>query len=108
VKEWDRALMSVMQPSLDFASPELVNAIKCVDTYSDIFSLGLLAASVFNNCKPVLASKGLVETYKTKMESVSSIGINHVFCLVGKDPYHRCTLVQKCSSNVRSRSKSLS
>lgn len=70
VNEYDRSMMSVMQPSLDFASPELISGVKC-GVYVDVFSLGMLACSLFNDCRPILAAKGLLDTYKTKIESVS-------------------------------------
>lgn len=70
VREWDRSVMSVLQPHLDYASPELVNGLTC-GVYVDIFSLGLLVSTIFNDCKPVLSAKGLIDTYKTKIETVS-------------------------------------
>jgi serine/threonine protein kinase len=68
-KDYDRSMMSVMQPTLDFAAPELINGSKC-DVYVDVFSLGMLGAALFNNCKSVLASKGLLDTYRTKTDAV--------------------------------------
>lgn len=69
-KEYDRSMMSVMQPSLDYSAPELINGSKC-DIYVDVFSLGLLSATFFNSYKPILATKGLLDTYKNKVDAMN-------------------------------------
>uniref|UniRef100_A0A915EKZ7 Protein kinase domain-containing protein n=1 Tax=Ditylenchus dipsaci TaxID=166011 RepID=A0A915EKZ7_9BILA len=69
-QEWDRRVMAVMNPELNFAAPEVVQGIKC-DVYADMFSLGVLAYSVFNNNKPIFDSKGLLDCYKKNIDKVS-------------------------------------
>ncbi|KAI6191626.1 Protein kinase domain-containing protein [Aphelenchoides bicaudatus] len=89
-KEYDRGAMSVMQPTLDYAAPELINGSKC-DVYVDIFSLGMLGASLFNSCKPVLPSKGMLDTYRTKMDAMNrgsisdTLWFKHVPQIFGSD-----------------------
>ncbi|KAI6244118.1 Protein kinase domain-containing protein [Aphelenchoides fujianensis] len=50
VAEWDRTLMDVMLPAA--AAPEQQSGAKC-DPHADVFSLGMLACTIFNNYKPV-------------------------------------------------------
>lgn len=45
--EWNQRAMSVVQPLLDYLAPEYVIGGRC-DPYADIFSLGIMALTVFN------------------------------------------------------------
>lgn len=61
--------MSDMNPDLNYAAPELVSGVKC-DTYADIFSLGVLSFSLFNDYKPLFSNKSLLDEYKRNVEKV--------------------------------------
>ncbi|KAI6205397.1 Protein kinase domain-containing protein [Aphelenchoides besseyi] len=53
--EFDKTIMPVMLPSAHYSAPELLNSSKC-DTRADVFSLAMLACTIFNNYKPVSKS----------------------------------------------------
>lgn len=61
--------MASLNPQLDYASPELVQGVKC-DTYADIFSLGVLTCTLFNDNKPLFENKGLLDEYKKNVNKV--------------------------------------
>lgn len=70
VPPWDRSLMGVMSPALDFAAPELVDGAKCSPA-TDMFSLGQLGLALFNDCKPVMSCRETAESYRTNLTKVS-------------------------------------
>lgn len=74
--------MSIMNPELNYAAPEFVQGVKC-DTFADIFSLGLLAYSIFNNNHLLIESSDLLDNYKKSIEKVILVFLNFYFLCSG-------------------------
>lgn len=68
-REWERRAMSVMNPEMDYAAPEIVIDGK-FDTYADVYSYGVLAYALFNENKPAVKSGGSIDTYRRSIEKV--------------------------------------
>jgi len=61
--------MSVMNPEMDYAAPELVFDGK-FDTYADVYSYGVLAYALFNENKPVARCAGSIDTFRRLVDKV--------------------------------------
>jgi hypothetical protein len=60
------------QPDLDFTAPEVQTASNC-SPMSDMFSLGLLIASLYNNGRSLVEANLSTSNYCKQLEAVSHI-----------------------------------
>lgn len=77
-KEWDPELPPVCQPNLDFLAPEYAISMSC-SLSSDMFSMGVLICTIFNNGKPLYECKNQLSLFKKYTEEVGIIGITCPF-----------------------------
>uniref|UniRef100_A0A914CTI1 Protein kinase domain-containing protein n=1 Tax=Acrobeloides nanus TaxID=290746 RepID=A0A914CTI1_9BILA len=73
--EWDRRVLSIMNPELDYSAPELVTAVK-VDVYADMYSIGVLAFSVFNDYKPIFENKNMLDNFNKNIDKLKQLPLN--------------------------------
>ena len=75
--EWDRNKPPVIQPDLDFLAPEQILS-RSLDTSADLFSLGMLLYSVFNEGKTLFECKEQFSKYKENITEVSAFRVLHI------------------------------
>lgn len=61
--EWDIASHHHAQPNLDYLAPEYALSLSC-DTASDMYSLGALISTVYNNNRPLFSNNGDFTNFK--------------------------------------------
>lgn len=64
-----------MNPELDYSAPELVTAVK-VDVYADMYSIGVLAFSVFNDYKPIFENKNMLDNFNKNIDKLKQLPLN--------------------------------
>uniref|UniRef100_A0A1I8BM45 Protein kinase domain-containing protein n=1 Tax=Meloidogyne hapla TaxID=6305 RepID=A0A1I8BM45_MELHA len=69
IPNWSRNSISALCPDLDYVSPELVQG-DTFDYSSDIFSLGMLAITSFNNGKSIMESQNSFACYRKNLENL--------------------------------------
>lgn len=69
---WSTRLSKLCQPNLDFTAPEIQTCSNC-SILSDMFSLGLVICTIFNNGKPLIQAQNTPSAYLKQLEMVSWI-----------------------------------
>ncbi|KAI1724523.1 protein kinase domain-containing protein [Ditylenchus destructor] len=72
--EWERRLMSVMNPDLNYAAPEMVEGAKC-DVFADMYSLGVLSYALFNDSQPIFDNKSMLDTYRSNIDKLKKLSL---------------------------------
>jgi serine/threonine protein kinase len=76
---WSTRLSKMMQPNLDFTAPEIQTCSNC-SILSDMFSLGMVICTIFNNGKPLILSQNSPSAYLKQLELVITFSfINATF-----------------------------
>ncbi|MCP9265083.1 SCYL2 [Dirofilaria immitis] len=70
--EWNQRTMSVVQPLLDYLAPEYLVGGRC-DPYSDIFSFGVMALTVFNGGKQPFDNKNSLDNFRKNTEKLNTL-----------------------------------
>ncbi|KAL5006865.1 hypothetical protein ScPMuIL_015671 [Solemya velum] len=68
-KEWDPELPPVCQPNLDYLAPEYAITMSC-SLSSDMFSMGVLICTIFNNGKPLYECKNQLSLFRKYTEEL--------------------------------------
>ena len=66
-REWDPELPPMVQPCLDYLAPEYALTMTC-GLPSDMFSIGILVHTIFNNGKPLYECKNQLSLFKKYAE----------------------------------------
>ncbi|VDM54340.1 unnamed protein product [Angiostrongylus costaricensis] len=71
---WSSRLPAISQPNLDYLAPEYVVGSGC-DSFSDIYSLGVLSFVVYNECRPPFEHKNDLAIFKKNVEKLDSFQV---------------------------------
>lgn len=69
---WSTRLSKMAQPNLDFTAPEIQTCSNC-SILSDMFSLGMVICSIFNNGRQLILSQNSPSAYLKQVEVVSML-----------------------------------
>lgn len=67
--EWEAGITPLAQPNLNYLAPEYSLTMTC-DRASDMFSMGMMFYTVFNNGKPKYDNCNMFSTFKKNCEKV--------------------------------------
>lgn len=81
MSEWNESTITATQPLLDYLAPEYVIGGRC-DPYSDMFSLGILAVTVFNKGKQPFDNKNSLDTFRKNANKVCRFDKHELFVRV--------------------------
>lgn len=82
---WSTRLSKMAQPNLDFTAPEIQTCSNC-SILSDMFSLGLVICTIFNNGKPLIQAQNSPSAYLKQLEMVKILNVISVTFLCPWNP----------------------